>query len=96
MTTKIKKHISILFTLALCFSLVGLIFIPATPVGAQTDGPPWAWGGNYSGELGGGTRISRSTPVQVSGLTGVIAIDGGSNHSLALKRDYERTFLWER
>jgi hypothetical protein len=37
--------------------------------------------------LGDGTTVSRSTPVQVTGLTGVAAIAGGNHYSLALKND---------
>ena len=35
----------------------------------------------------GGTTTQRTTPVQVSGLTGVTAIAVGAYHSLALKSD---------
>jgi hypothetical protein len=45
------------------------------------------WGANDSGQLGDGTTINASTPVQVSGLTGVTAIATGSSHSLALRND---------
>src|SRR6185436_9930746 len=36
---------------------------------------------------GDGTTTDRSTPVAVSGLTGVVSISGGWRHSLALKSD---------
>jgi alpha-tubulin suppressor-like RCC1 family protein len=45
-----------------------------------------AWGGNYCGELGDGTTTNRASPVSVTGLPGVAAIDAGG-HSLALKSD---------
>ena len=51
------------------------------------DGTVWAWGANWYGQLGDGTTTSSNTPVQVSGLTGVIAVAGGWAHSLALKDD---------
>ncbi|MCL2816360.1 MAG: RCC1 domain-containing protein, partial [Oscillospiraceae bacterium] len=38
------------------------------------DGNVWAWGYNYYGQLGDGTTTQRTTPVQVYGLTDVIAI----------------------
>jgi alpha-tubulin suppressor-like RCC1 family protein len=46
-----------------------------------------AWGLNNDGELGNGTTESSAVPVDVSGLRGVMAIAGGSHHSLALVRD---------
>src|SRR5437773_924820 len=46
-----------------------------------------AWGYNANGELGDGTATNRYAPVQVSGLTGVTAIAGGYNHSLAILSD---------
>ncbi len=49
------------------------------------DGTVWAWGPNYYGELGDGTIIAKTTPVQVSGLTAITAIAAGNGHSLAVK-----------
>ncbi|MEN6349224.1 MAG: immunoglobulin-like domain-containing protein [Syntrophomonas sp.] len=51
----------------------------------KNDGTVWAWGGNKHGELGDGTTIDRSTPVQVTGLSGVTAIAAGDGYSMALK-----------
>lgn len=54
----------------------------------KNDGTVWAWGANYSGELGNGSTGGTSNfPVQVSGLTNVIAIEAGESFSLALKSD---------
>jgi probable HAF family extracellular repeat protein len=54
----------------------------------KSDGTAWAWGSNESGKLGDGTwDLSRTTPVPVSGLTGVAAVSGGLHHSLAVKSD---------
>ena len=47
----------------------------------------WAWGYNNYGQLGDGSTTNRFTPVPVSGLTGCVAIAGGSSHSLGLKAD---------
>jgi hypothetical protein len=55
----------------------------------KSDGTVWVWGYNRSGQLGisPDPNLRRLTPVQVSGLTGVITIAAGSNHSLAVKSD---------
>jgi len=36
--------------------------------GLKSNGEIWAWGGNSTGDVGDGTRIDRSSPVQVVGL----------------------------
>jgi alpha-tubulin suppressor-like RCC1 family protein len=61
----------------------------------KSDGTVWTWGLNTSGQLGNSSATNSCTlplqcsdvPVQVSGLTGVLAVAGGANHSLALKSD---------
>jgi alpha-tubulin suppressor-like RCC1 family protein len=54
----------------------------------KSDGTVWAWGYNHFGQLGMGiSGADIFNPVQVSGLSGIIAIAGGMNHSLALKSD---------
>lgn len=50
-----------------------------------TDGTVVAWGENSSGQLGDGTISALSaSPVVVSGMTGIVAVSAGKNHSLAL------------
>ena len=52
----------------------------------KSDGTVQTWGDNQYGQLGDGTiHTNRSTPVQVYGLTGVVAVAGGFAHSLALR-----------
>jgi len=54
----------------------------------REDGTVWAWGYNFYGQVGDGTTTDRSTPAQVSGLSGAfVAIAGGYYHSLAVKGD---------
>jgi len=44
----------------------------------KADGTVWAWGYNAYGQLGDGTTTQRNTPVQVSGLTNVVAVEAGT------------------
>jgi alpha-tubulin suppressor-like RCC1 family protein len=60
------------------------------------DGTVWAWGDNQFGQLGDGTLIDRSAPVQVLGFDDrVRAIAAGTNHSIAVQED-GRVFTWGR
>ena len=43
----------------------------------KTDGTVWAWGANYAGQLGDGSGKRHRRPVQVVGLTDVVAIAAG-------------------
>jgi alpha-tubulin suppressor-like RCC1 family protein len=62
----------------------------------KSDGTVWAWGANRCGQLGDGSKTSRSAPFQVPGLIGVVALAtaGGDEasdlypgHAMALKSD---------
>ena len=57
----------------------------------KQDGTVWAWGQNNDGQLGDGTNTSRSSPVELSGISGVLRVSCGGNfassHSLAVKTD---------
>jgi hypothetical protein len=71
-------------------ALVGLELPLADSVAAvpkATSGTPSAWGYNYSGQLGNGTNTNSNVPVQVSGLTGAVALAGGAIHGLAARLD---------
>jgi len=69
----------------------------------RSDGTVWAWGDNKYGQLGVTTPETcvnypdyyspyyfypcSTTPIQISGLTDVIAIAAGDKHTIALKAD---------
>lgn len=60
----------------------------------KKDGTVWAWGKNPHGQLGDGTNIERTRPVQVKGLKDIVWIDAGGDgndgfpsHTAAVKKD---------
>jgi len=56
----------------------------------KRDGTVWAWGDNDSGQLGDGTTIGRTTPLQIGGLSDVVAIAARNStdaHDVAVKGD---------
>ena len=53
----------------------------------KSDGTVWVWGYNGAGELGNETNANSSVPLQLAGLSGVVAIASGGETSLALKSD---------
>jgi vibriolysin len=66
--------------------LPGVTYIVAdgqSSAALKGDGTVWTWGDNYLGQLGDGTTIERHVPVQVQGISGVVAI----SLSIALKQD---------
>jgi len=82
----------------LSLGLTSLLF-SSLPVGAQTlaggvghsvvlknDGTVWTFGLNNQGQIGDNTVTTRSTPVQVTALSGVTvtAVAAGAHHTLAL------------
>ena len=76
------------------YGLTNIIAITAGAnhtVALRDDGTVWAWGINGRHQLGDGTGGSGDclslVPVQVYGLTNVIAISAGREHTLALRND---------
>ncbi|MFN0028226.1 MAG: RCC1 domain-containing protein [Acidimicrobiales bacterium] len=55
------------------------------------DGTVWAFGLNDFGQLGStsnlGASVANPTPAVIAGLSGVIAIEAGDSHSLAVRAD---------
>ncbi|NDF54678.1 MAG: RCC1 repeat-containing protein, partial [Proteobacteria bacterium] len=57
----------------------------ATTCGVDTSGNALCWGGNDSGQIGNGTRVSAKTPVTVSsGLGQSTTAVPGSSHTCAI------------
>jgi alpha-tubulin suppressor-like RCC1 family protein len=49
----------------------------------RADGTLWSWGRNFTGQLGDGTSVDRTAPVQM--LSDVAAVSAGEQHGLAVK-----------
>lgn len=77
--------------------LAGKTIVATSPGGNHAlaltaDGKIYAWGNNGVGQLGDGTQVTKTVPVQVDAsgaLAGktVVAISAGGSHSLALTSD---------
>ncbi len=52
----------------------------------RNDGTVWAWGANWSGQVGAGPT-SVTSPVQVPSLSGILAVGAGYDFSVALRND---------
>ena len=60
----------------------------AHTLAVKTDNTLWAWGRGFNfGQLGQGTTISRSSPVQIGSLTNWASISVGTGGSRAIKTD---------
>ena len=61
----------------------------AHTIARTVNGSIWAWGGNNNGQVGDGTITARFSPVQVSGLNGVVSISAskGGVHNASVKND---------
>lgn len=51
------------------------------------DGTVRTWGRNNQGQLGDGTLSNRNSPLEVTGLSDIVAVSTGHYHSLALRDD---------
>lgn len=58
-----------------------------TAYALRSDGTVWAWGQGGSGQLGDGKDANSTTPVQVTGLRGVVGIAAGASVGYALLAD---------
>ncbi len=79
-----KRH---LLSASLIFTAVAFVST-GVAASAPASGHVWGWGNNTYGELGTVTKYNAvATPVEAENLTNVIAVTGGSLHSLALRSD---------
>jgi alpha-tubulin suppressor-like RCC1 family protein len=53
----------------------------------KADGTVWTWGSNSYGNLGIGSYIIKSSPVQVEGLSNIVSVASGMDRVIALRSD---------
>jgi alpha-tubulin suppressor-like RCC1 family protein len=51
----------------------------------KANGTLWAWGINGEGNLGDGTQVNKSSPVQIGALTNWATVASGNSHTTAVK-----------
>ena len=56
-------------------------------IALKTDGTLWTWGDNTQGQLGDGTAVAKSSPIQIGSLTTWSSISTAYKCSLAIKTD---------
>jgi len=75
---------------------IGTLWASASAGGYHTvaisaDGTLWAWGANWHGELGDGTRMNRNRPVQVGADANWLYVSAGGNewggHTMVIRMD---------
>jgi gliding motility-associated-like protein len=59
----------------------------AHSVAIKQDGTLWTWGSNSNGQLGDGTNIHKSTPIQIGIANNWATICAGGSHTVAIKND---------
>jgi len=61
----------------------------------RRDGTVWAWGANGSGQLGNGQWSDSTTPVQVAGLSNIVALSVAPDDSFTLALDSQgKVWSW--
>lgn len=76
-----ESHMKHFASLTVCLLIATCVAVHASP------GIPYSWGDNSYGQLGDGTTVDHVTPMQVSGLTDVVAVSSGEYHNLAIRSD---------
>jgi alpha-tubulin suppressor-like RCC1 family protein len=60
----------------------------------KSDGSVWAWGANFSGQIGDGTSTQRNSPVQISTTPEFGYVSALYNASVALEKGTGQRWIW--
>jgi alpha-tubulin suppressor-like RCC1 family protein len=63
----------------------GGFFLGGFAIAIKTTGTLWAWGGNGNGQLGDGTLIQKTSPIQIGSDTNWATVACGERHTIAIK-----------
>ncbi len=61
----------------------------------KDDQSLFAWGDNFTGQIGDGTKVDRASPTKIAGLPKVLDAAGGEAHTVAVSSD-GAVFGWGR
>ena len=70
-----------------CLLTMALLWAAGPSSAVAQTGTVRSWGSNDLGQLGDGTQADSYVPLQVLGLTDVVAVAAGGRHTVALKSD---------
>jgi alpha-tubulin suppressor-like RCC1 family protein len=84
---RLTRAVSIRALAAVFVAIASTLTLPVACSAQNLPDVAKAWGFNEDGELGDGTTESSDMPVEVSGLSDVVAVAGGGHHSLALLKN---------
>jgi alpha-tubulin suppressor-like RCC1 family protein len=51
----------------------------------KKDGSLWAWGWNYDGQLGDGSKEGKYLPTRIGNSNNWMQISSGANHTIAIR-----------
>lgn len=74
-------------------SIRSIVATGAYAMASDVNGEVWAWGDNFSGQMGDGTTTTQYYPVKVNGVTNVRSVAGSHDTAYAVTND-DRVFGW--
>jgi alpha-tubulin suppressor-like RCC1 family protein len=77
------------------FSFVSYLSLGSShTLAVKSDGSVWAWGANFSDQIGDGTSTQRTSPVQISTTPEFESVSALNNVSVALEKGTGQRWIW--